>query len=343
MGRDVSGSGSGRKCSAVRCCAGAVLRWCCSGGSEVWLFGGMGEGRGAGQGASGVVAVVAVVVGRGGLAVGGRRPEATRVGAAARRDEGGGERPGSSSRRKRRWRGLHEHEHEQQSSRAAEEHIPPFRLLPVRAARAPRKNWCRPSGHAQPPPTVRRGGPVDEIPAPVSFIQDSSKYTSNDSGVSTSTTSIKATATAATTTTSWSLQRCPQAQQSSAVATLRAHPGTVLRYIAVFSAQVFTVHVHCSCSLFMFTVHVHCSCSLFMFTAHVHCSVVFATRVSSRASLAAVHCGLDVRTQDSVRERWRGCHESMMICLCETMVEGHTRLPNFHPFIHRCGWSRLRR
>jgi hypothetical protein len=88
---------------------------------------------------------------------------------------------------------------------------------------------------------------VDEIPAPVSFIQDCSKYTSNDSGVSTSTTPMKATATA--TTTSWSLQRCPRAQQSSAVATLRAHPGTVLRYIAVFSAQVFTVHVHCSCSL----------------------------------------------------------------------------------------------
>jgi hypothetical protein len=160
---------------------------------------------------------------------------------------------------------------------------------------------------------------VDEIPAPVSFIQDSSKYTSNDSRVSTSTTTIKTTikATATATTTSWSLQRCPRAQQSPAVATLRAHPGTVLRYIAVFSAQVFTVHVHCS--------------------------VVFATRVSSRASLAAVHCGLEVRTQDSVRERWRGCHESVMICLCETMVEGHTRLPNFHPFVHRCGWSRLRR
>jgi hypothetical protein len=66
------------------CCAALVLL----GGSEVWLFGGMGEGRGAGQGASGVVVVVAVVVGRGGLAVGGRRPEATRVVAAARRDEG---------------------------------------------------------------------------------------------------------------------------------------------------------------------------------------------------------------------------------------------------------------
>ncbi|PMD58864.1 uncharacterized protein K444DRAFT_417325 [Hyaloscypha bicolor E] len=117
MGAGVAVGGSG--CGAVRCCAALVLL----GGSEVWLFGGMGEGRGAGQGASGVVAVVAVVVGRGGLAVGGRRPEATRVGAAARRDEGGGERPGSSSRRKRRWRGLHEHE--QQSSRGAHPFLPP--------------------------------------------------------------------------------------------------------------------------------------------------------------------------------------------------------------------------
>ena len=54
----------GSVCGAVLCCAAR-------GGSEVWLFGGMGgEGRGAGQGervgVGAVVAVVAVMVGRGG-------------------------------------------------------------------------------------------------------------------------------------------------------------------------------------------------------------------------------------------------------------------------------------
>jgi hypothetical protein len=156
MGRDGSGSGSGRKerCCVVRCCAGAVLRWCFSGGSEVWLFGGMGgEGRGAGLGVVAIVAVVAVMVGRWWVVV-----EATRVGAAARRA-----REEASDRVRLRRKGdggactsmEHEHEHEQQSRRPGA-HPFPFRLLPVRAAPAPRKDWCRPSGHAQPHPTVVR-------------------------------------------------------------------------------------------------------------------------------------------------------------------------------------------
>jgi hypothetical protein len=115
MGAGVAVGGSG--CGAVRCCA--VLRWCCSGEGEVWLFGGMGEGRGAGQGASGVVVVVTVVVGRGGLAVGGRRPEATRVGAAARRDEGRRRATGFVFEKKKEMAGL-----ARARARAAEEHIP---------------------------------------------------------------------------------------------------------------------------------------------------------------------------------------------------------------------------
>jgi hypothetical protein len=113
MGAGVAVGGSG--CGAVRCCAALVLL----GGSEVWLFGGMGEGRGAGQGASGVVAVVTVVVGRGGLAVGGRRPEATRVGAAARRDEGRRRATGFVFEKKKEMAGL-----ARARARAVEEHIP---------------------------------------------------------------------------------------------------------------------------------------------------------------------------------------------------------------------------
>jgi hypothetical protein len=157
--------------SVCGCCAALVLL----GGSEVWLFSGMGGGEGCRSRERvvwvAVEAVVAVMVGRDGWS-------------SARSDTSGRRGPDETREatrfvfeKKRRWRGLHEHEHEHEHEHKQQEHI---LLLPSgcsplgRHARQGRTGADRVDTPTRPaPPTVRRGGAVDEIPAcacEVSFI-----------------------------------------------------------------------------------------------------------------------------------------------------------------------------